>query len=362
MSKENKKVLLISHEFTMTGAPIALFYLAVILKNINCTVTFAAPEKGALEKEIRQENFEVYIDPLLAEPQGQSLMAYFLTSDLIVVSTLVSSKIVNFLKDKNVPVLWWIHEAKNIYELGYADNIPLELGENIRVYCGGQYAKDNLVKVRPNYNPEILLYYTTDIARKKQRFIGKTHGKGKHVSFAIVGTVSWRKGQDILADAIRYLSDEDRSKSRFYFVGRMIDKDVFDSVQQLEEQYPENVHIVEEMPLKKLLSFYKKMDCIICASRDDTMPVVLTENMMLSTPCICSENSGTAALIVDGYNGFVYRNNDSLELCCKISYFVNHFGSLNEKMQKRSRKIYEDNFSKETITNQLLGILKQLGI
>jgi glycosyltransferase involved in cell wall biosynthesis len=48
---------------------------------------------------------------------------------------------------------------------------------------------------------------------------------------------------------------------------------------------------------------------LICASRDDPMPVVVTEAMMFSKVCICSENTGSANIIQDGNSGFVYKDN-----------------------------------------------------
>lgn len=86
------------------------------------------------------------------------------------------------------------------------------------------------------------------------------------------------------------------------------------------------------------MDIFKQATCIVCSSRDDPMPVFMTEGMMMSKICICSENTGTATLIENGKNGFVYANNDYKELANKIMYVIDNNDKI-DSLKIESRKL-----------------------
>lgn len=58
------------------------------------------------------------------------------------------------------------------------------------------------------------------------------------------------------------------------------------------------------------------------------MPIVVAEAMMYSKIIICSENAGSAEYIKKYNSELLYQNNDSSELCEKITYVVNNLSKL----------------------------------
>ena len=230
--------------------------------------------------------------------------------------------------------------------------MPNKLETNIKVYCGGGYAQKVLKKYRPQYYSEILLYGIEDIGKKKTDIHVNLK---KKIVFGIVGYISERKGQDILAHAIKEMVPEKRNACLFIFIGKIGSKQVYDEVEAIAKEWPENVEYYNEMSHDELYDFYNQIDCMICSSRDDPMPAFITEAMMLSIPCICSENTGTAHLIEDGKNGFIYRNNDSMELSSVIEKVIDQFDCLDD-VRKKSRQIYEQFFSMEKFESNLLSI------
>ena len=96
---------------------------------------------------------------------------------------------------------------------------------------------------------------------------------------------------------------------------------------------------------------------MICSSRDDPLPTFMAETMMVSGVCICSENTGTAAVIEDGVNGYVYHNDDPEELAdciCRVER-CNDLSAL----RAASRKTFEEVFSLEIFKNNLLRCAAQ---
>jgi glycosyltransferase involved in cell wall biosynthesis len=111
-----------------------------------------------------------------------------------------------------------------------------------------------------------------------------------------------------------------------------------------------------EVERNKIVEFLHKCDCMVCASREDTMPIFITEAMMFHKVCICSENTGFASIINDGVNGFIFRNNSSDELCRKLTYYVENHALL-DNMRAKSRDTYESNFTFDKFSKTLLGEL-----
>ena len=125
---------------------------------------------------------------------------------------------------------------------------------------------------------------------------------------------------------------------------------------------------------------YKEIDCYVCASRDDPMPIVATEAMQNNVPVIVSENTGTAKIVETEKCGLIYKNNSAEELSEKILYLINNknkrevFGNNGYKAYmkyfsqeafycnaKKALEDTEENVKKENIENQY-NCLKKISI
>ena len=113
----------------------------------------------------------------------------------------------------------------------------------------------------------------------------------------LVGMQEERKGQDLLIQAIRRLPPELLKKCLFVFVGKPCYAPILTEILAITEEYPRNVLHIEELSRQDMLSLYMQIDCLICASRDDPMPIVVTEAMLMSKSVICSEHTGSADLL-----------------------------------------------------------------
>ena len=78
---------------------------------------------------------------------------------------------------------------------------------------------------------------------------------------------------------------------------------------------------------------------------------------MVSGVCICSENTGTAAVIHNGINGYVYKNDDPAELAeciCQVAECEDF-----DAMRKASRRTFEEVFSMDIFRDHLLDCAAQ---
>ena len=340
-----KKVLLVSHELNLTGAPIALNYFAKVTKQQGYFPVFISPHDGALCDQLEREGFPVFVfEQLFTSDLVYQFAGIF---DLIVVCTNLGAPVIADLNGANVPVIWWIHEAQVSYTSDTLAAMPVQLKENIHVYSVCTYADRILKQHRPNYSTDQLLYAVPDftVQLPDQPTFRLKYAEGKIV-FALVGMQEERKGQDLLIQAIRRLPPELLKKCLFVFVGKPWYAPILTEILAITEEYPRNVLHIEELSRQDMLSLYMQIDCLICASRDDPMPIVVTEAMLMSKSVICSEHTGSADLLKQMDAGLIYHNNDPAELVECIEFICAHHGQDDlTAMCSRARETYERFFS-----------------
>ena len=357
--KESDKpvsVLLISHELSMTGAPVALLEMAEQLKEMGTTAVITCTSDGPLREKIESSGIPAVIIPQLFE---EGLLADIADLfDFIVVNTLVCCPAVRELNGADIPVLWWIHETEETYG-NYEDIMPAVLLSNITAVTAGPRAGDSLKKHRPLYEAEELLYAISDFYTSDENKRTEKKADGEVVTFALVGTLHPRKGQEILLDAINTLDEGEYARCRFIFVGGDAGNPVTARVRKAVSEEQSNMEYIEHIGRDEMPSFYDSIDCLICASRDDPMPMTVTEACMTCRAVICSENTGSAALLEKYDAGIIYHNDDPEELAACIRQVINGLSGMDD-MRKNARKLYEENFTPEIFAASLRTVIDNI--
>lgn len=350
LEKYNRTITLVSHELNRTGAPVVLEDLAKVLLENKFNVLILSPVDGPLREEYVAMGCTVIIQHNLmngqytneAVPKEKMLLLNDLVrkSSFTVFCTLVLYNLVCHYIDTDYPIYWWIHEGDITFE-SCKNYLPERISSNIRVLAGGQYVLDRFKKYDlPEYNGKILSYMVEDVAV----FQPKKHDNPV-IRFVCVGTIDYRKGQDLLVEAIKLLPYHYLKQIDITFIGAGNYDYIVKKIKALTKSYS-NIHLLGTMSRTELYEEYEKADCIISPSRDDPMPVVLTENMRIGNICMCSTATGTSTYIKNGVNGFVFESENIQEIANQIMYVVDHKDCLNI-IGNNSRKIYEENFSRE---------------
>jgi glycosyltransferase involved in cell wall biosynthesis len=354
----NGKILLVSHELSLTGAPIALYYFVKNLQERGKHPVVISPFDGSLRALLIEENIPVFIfNKLYVSDLIHQSASQF---ELIFVNTILGAPVISALNGANTTILWWIHESNASYSPGVLMAMPEQLKDNIHVYCGGSYAAAMLTRYRPNYRCEQLLYFIPDYAQSlpEKTSLKIKFAEGKCI-FALVGTQIKRKGYDILIQAIRGLPLEKIKSCLFIFVGRACYVPIKRELAKICKEYPQNIQFIKELGRKDLQMLYNRMDCLVCSSRDDPMPLTVTEAMLMSQIIICSENTGSAELLKSMDAGLIYRNNSPQELAALIEYVLENRHNLSQ-MREQARKTYERYFSQEAFNASVKGVLQKL--
>ena len=256
-----------------------------------------------------------------------------------------------------VPVLWWLHDAFAGYPF-IAHKIPKTLDSNVHVCAVGSHATAAMHSVRPDFNIEQLIYGLPDYAQESFPVYDISYAGGRPL-FVTVGSFEPRKGQDIFCNAIRLLKPEVRQKAAFLFVGKAADKSLKSAVDALVEDYPDTVFYRKRLERPEIKSLMDQCTCVVCASRDDPMPTFVTEGLIFGKPSIVSEHTGTAGLITEGVDGFVYRDDDPDQLAKVLEHAILHPDQL-AAMKADCRKMYEKYYSNEAYVATLTRLVNEL--
>lgn len=354
-SAKGRRALILSHELTMTGAPIVLVSAVPVLRSLGFEVVVLGPaDEGSLP---------LFLDAgaaVVTRPDcvtSSALWGLATSADLVLANTVVEAPVVNTLNGSFVPVLWWLHDAFAGYSF-IAHSIPKALGRNIHVCAVGSHATAAMHSVRPDFEIEQLIYGLPDYAAEQFPRYDISFAGGRPL-FVTVGSLEHRKGPDIFCNAIRLLPSAVREKAAFLFVGKAADKGMYNAVDSLVRDYPQTVFYRKRLERPEVKSLMEQCNCVVCASRDDPMPTFVTEGLIFGKPSIVSEHTGTAGLVTEGVDGFLYKDDDPQQLADKLTWAIEHPEAL-AAMHEDCRRLYEQQFSNESYVATLTRLVKEL--
>lgn len=350
----DKRILVITHQLSRTGAPIVLLDMIQVCRKQGYEIGVITMLDGELRESLKEMNIPVTVqEHFFQDSQGfyEQAECY----DMVIANTLITYEVIHILNGSGIPVLWWIHEGRPYFEY-FSSVLPdfRRLGSNIHVFSVGHCVQD-IIRERYGYMTEILHFGVKDVPSVPAQ---KNEAKGR-VVFLTVGSYSRIKAQDILVEAIRLLPQKYVSRAEFVFCGdeRMYDESIFTLVKQLAGEY-DNVTMLSLIPHNELLGMMEQCDCLVVPSRMDSIPTVAVEVMMKEALCLCTDVCGVAHYIEDGVNGFTVPSEDAEALARKIEFIIDNRELLGD-VKKRGRSIYEEHFSPEVIEPFVLGLLDE---
>ncbi len=350
IAEREDSILLVSHNFSYTGVPVALKNMATVLRRMGYSILMAAMETGTFVQELEDEEI-AYMDNLEIGYRSKELLEVLGRFKTVVIGTLTLYELAAALESSNNQVIWWIHET---YEKYYAGKETLPLKNRAKFLAGGERVQKAFQRHYEDVRIEKLQYCLPDSCRNKA-----INRENRQLVIAVIGTVDERKAQDILLKALIRLSVKYKELCRLVIIGKMDESTEFSyRIRALAERMGK-LEWIQEMGQKELDIFFGNMDVLVCPSRDDPMPIVVTQAMMHEKVCVVSENVGQAAFIRQYENGFVFPNEDVLALAEIIKWLLEN-GEKRAAIGRAARKIYEEEFSEKVMEGKMQMILRQL--
>ena len=162
-------------------------------------------------------------------------------------------------------------------------------------------------------------FFTTDeILAQARSLKSKLNIPEEDIVFLFAGKFHPKKDPITLIKAFEKLED---NKYHLVLAGN---GSMEEELRRLTKNKP-NIHYLPFQNQSKMPSLYHLCDIFILPSKGpgETWGLVLNEAMAAGKPVIASDKVGAAYnLIREGYNGFIFKNGDSTDLCNKIGLIL----------------------------------------
>ena len=352
MNSGRDSVLIISHELNLTGAPIVLTFMADWFVEKGLDPVVISRYDGPLAETFSNKGIPVIINDNIYNSDFAVKCAPLFS--MVVVNTALGAPVVAQMSGMNLPVLWWIHEARASYlnDPTLLQHMPEYVKENIHICCVSRHAEKILREYRPGYCTRQLAYYIPDYGKMPVTAPCPLVTNADKKVFVCIGAMEERKGHGILAEAIRMLTPDERNACHFVFVGRQNHLSVFTAIEDAIFDYPDLITYIPVLDRESISALYQKMDCLVCPSKDDPLPTTVTEAMSFSKLIICSENTGSAALIEKSKGGLIYRNDNPAELADCLRKVIRGGDELH-RIKLHARQTYEECFTKDVFSRNM---------
>lgn len=159
-----------------------------------------------------------------------------------------------------------------------------------------------------------------------------------------IGRFHHQKDFATLIKAMSYLND----KLKLFLVG---DGSQRDQLLELTKKLNLENKVVFTGYRNDVWKFYKICDLFVLSSRWEGLPLVLLEAMANKKPIIGSNVRGIRELIIDGYNGYLFKLVDVIDLVNKIKIIINDLGKIKE-MCENSYKLFSQRYKAEIMAEK----------
>lgn len=344
-------VLAVSHDLSLSGAPIMLYHGCRLLVEEGYYVVVVCPVDGPVRSMYQEAGIPVIIDELVLR-QHDSFFRFARNFDLLICNTAITWPVVAQMQDI-VKTSWWIHEAQVINLLATQPGFVQALQQARHVVTPSRYAASYIQ--RYNKKAAIIYYGCTDVYNPENEPLQESQDK---LIVTMVGSIELRKGQDILLRALDFIAPHLLDRLEIRFVGRTHDPAFKATLDHIAAGRP-YIHFIGEVSHEGSIDYMRQSDVVVCASRDDPFPVVLVEAFCLGKACILSSHTGVCELVENGVNGFVFDYEAPSMLAAHLSALLEN-RTLVASLGAQARRTYADHLTPAIFREQWLQHLGTL--
>ncbi|MEZ3492327.1 MAG: glycosyltransferase family 4 protein [Lachnospiraceae bacterium] len=350
--ENKKKVLIITQKMEYDGGTLAAIYASMALRNRGMSVALFAPDG---DKKLINEvvNKGVTVCTCMSLPYIFKIQKEWVREFDVVIVNLFTMMESAYEVVQVRPVLWWIHEASLIYALIDQEKkmvVHEECMNLINIYAVSKIAQQNF---NTGFKNRIKNTLTAGIP--DDNMFNRAKNNRNKVVFAIIGNVHIIKLFHVFLEAAESMNAD--KNAEFWVIGRVADDNYGSYIKQMAS-YINSVRMFGELTRTELQKAFEEIDVVACTSNEETLSLTIIEGMMHGKVCITTENTGIAAYIQDGVNGYVIPVNDAIALTEKMQYILENNDQL-EGIRRAARKTYEKYFSLKILGRNLEAALDE---
>jgi O-antigen biosynthesis protein len=347
-----RRVLFVSHETTLSGAPIQLVHLAAWLQNAGWKNLVATPDEGPISEMLAAAGVPTVAEPtLLTDLTHTWLRERCQEFDLVVANTIASWPAIRAAHLEEKPALWYLHETlvavrliRAIPEMAsaltMADLLVTPTRQTARIYEGLTEAPIEIVPYGIP-RPQVL-----------------SSGESGRIRFLTLGSFEPRKGQDVLAEAISKLDGATRERCAFKMAGRVLDGAFYDELKVAVADL-EQVELIDALDHADALKLLNETDVLVLPSRDETMPIAILEAMGLGKAVISADVGGVREWLRDGMNGLLVEKENPVALSEALATCANNRDFV-EELKAAGSRTFDRHFTLDRFASRFAALLRSV--
>jgi glycosyltransferase involved in cell wall biosynthesis len=206
----------------------------------------------------------------------------------------------------------------------------------------------------PHYDQSKLFYVYNGIGNKADtNRVDKLKDLPAKYTFYCAGSITKRKGQELIIRAFNRLSAEEKAQFNITFLGDGAEKarlENFVKTKKLDQQ------IFFEGFVNDVTRYLTQSNGFILTSYDEGLPIAIIEALRLGLPIISTNVGGIPEMVVDKYNGFLIEPNEDevYQVLKNLSqYDLNELGD-------NALKMYEEKFTQNAMFRNYANIFSSL--
>ncbi|MEO9020796.1 MAG: glycosyltransferase family 4 protein [Ginsengibacter sp.] len=379
-----KRIVFISHDSTLTGAPILLLNLIALVKKRDVfDIRIILFKGGILQEEfkrygettiLRLGNYNKYkfflwkLVPFLKYTTKVFFLRGFIKdADIIFNNTVTNGKILKAISGSSAKVVTYVHELESVINI-YRKKSELTLKYSDLFVVPSQAVAQNLISNHGISKDKLcfLNYFfpfhevnTNADAKEKARKRMSAFIDFNDTEFYIagMGAATRRKGIDLLVGAAAILK-EAAKEVHFVWIGGY-DNDGMKA--EIENEIAANglkntFSFVGQLPhsLDNLLAF----DLFILPSREDPYPLVVLEAALLKLPSVIFAGTGGIGEFVSDNCGWIVDEISSRALAQKIIELKNQKEELKKRGENAYKKCIQLHTDEESIFSRFNDIIQ----
>ena len=310
--------------------------MAYYLSKLNCNVTVICGTLGE-DKDYYEDNIHIIrlhtnretetIDTFNEYRQKVKETIIKLDNIDIVETPEFSGEIVEFLKNRNIPVVVKMHTPYKMWSDLNNISLPSPLHEKVieserlsMIYSDKLICCSSLLKgLINNYFKEVdpkRIEVVPNPADTYNFYPTENNHKSKTILYC--GSLEKRKGMEILANSIPLVLDElNDSEIKFQIIGNSEEsKTSFLSL--IDPKYYNQIEFLGHVNNDTLNKYYNDARIGVVPSLFDNLPYVAMEELLTELPIVASNNTGVKEMIEDNISGLLYDPLDYKSLANNI--------------------------------------------
>lgn len=187
----------------------------------------------------------------------------------------------------------------------------------------------------------------------------KHYFKNDRINILCIGVFQPRKNHIMLLDVVSEVADMISDKLHVTLIGVAAEKNQREFLQKVEahiceRQYEDMVTILTNVPKVQMDRYFADTDVFVIPSTREMASISQLEAMSYSIPVICSDTNGSACYVIDGKNGYQFKDCDQNDLKRKLLLLLDS----RDKIKKMGESAYQSIVENNSFQNYYNGICR----